>query len=389
MKHLFYKHIAGTSEEPMGIEIAKASGMYIHTTSGKSYLDMIAGISVCNMGHSHPAIVEAVKKQAEHYMHVMVYGELIEEPQVKLAELLCSQLPSQLSSVYFVNSGAEAVEGAMKLAKRVTGRREIIHCHHAYHGSTQGALSLMGDEEYKSAFQPLLPETKAIHFGKMEELQQITDKTACFVVEPIQGEAGVRMATQDYWQAVRQRCDETGTLLIFDEIQSGLGRTGKLFAFEHYGVVPDILLLAKALGGGMPLGAFISSKENMHTLTHNPMLGHMTTFGGHPVSCAAALAHLQLIIEGKYWKKAEIIGKTLEELFYRLEGVKEIRRKGLMMAVDFCDEATNMKAYKHFLQQGIFIDWFLFCNTALRVAPPLIMGEAEVEELEEKLRMEN
>lgn len=376
----FYSYVAGTSDSPVGIEVERASGMHLFSTSGKKYLDMIAGISVCNMGHSHPAIVEAVKRQAERYMHVMVYGEMIEEPQVELATLLCRYLPDPLSSVYFVNSGAEAVEGALKLAKRVTGRQEIIHCHFSYHGCTQGAMSVMGSETFKNAFRPLLPRTKAIRFGCKEDLEQITVETACFIVETIQGEAGIRIAGSDYWEAVRRRCDETGTLLILDEIQTGMGRTGKLFCFEHYTIKPDILLLAKALGGGMPLGAFISSKEYMDMLKHDPVLGHMTTFGGHPVSCAAALAHMQLLTDGRYWEEAERKGQQLEDYLSALEGVKEIRRMGLMMAVDFYDEKVNMDIYKKWLDAGIFTDWFLFCNTALRIAPPLIIGEEDMAE---------
>ena len=383
----FYKYVAGTSDAPMGVEIERASGMHLYASSGKRYLDMIAGISVCNMGHAHPAIVEAVKKQAERYMHVMVYGELIQEPQVELATLLCEQLPSQLSSAYFVNSGAEAVEGAMKLAKRLTGRRKILHCRQSYHGCTQGALSVMGSDDFKKAFQPLLPEIDSIGFGVIEDLEKITPETACFIVEPIQGEAGIRIASRSYWKAVRERCNETGTLLIFDEIQTGLGRTGRLFCFEHYDVVPDILLLAKALGGGMPLGAFISSKENMKALTHDPMLGHMTTFGGHPVSCAAALAHLKLILENKMWENANEQGAKLENILKDIHGVREIRRMGLMMAVDFHNEHLNMKTYKRWLHSGIFIDWFLFCNTALRIAPPLIINDLDINEFAELIYM--
>ena len=377
----FFAHIAPTSNEPMGIEIERAEGMYIYAKNGKRYLDMIAGISVCNMGHSHPAIVEAVKKQLDRYMHVMVYGELIQETQVELATLLTSMLPDELSSVFFVNSGSEAVEGGLKLAKRVTGRKEIVYCHNAYHGNTHGALSVMGCDSFKNSFQPLLPNTKAIRFGVEDDLQIITTHTACLIIEPVQGEAGVRFANQPYWETVRKRCDETGTLLVFDEIQTGMGRTGKTFCFEHYAIKPDILLLSKAFGGGLPLGAFISSKENMQTLTHNPALGHITTFGGHPVSCAAALAHLKLLIENKLWEKADEKGAMLEKIFASIPNVKEIRRKGLMMAVDFKDEVYNLTMYHQWLQRGIFIDWFLFCNTALRIAPPLIIGEKEIAEI--------
>jgi len=378
IREKFFAHVAATSNEPMGIEIERAEGMYIYAKNGKHYLDMIAGISVCNMGHSHPAIIEAVKEQLNRYMHVMVYGELIQETQVELATLLTSLLPEELSSVFFVNSGSEAVEGALKLAKRITNRKEIIYCHNAYHGCTQGALSVMGCDSFKKSFQPLLPDTKAIRFGVEEDLNMITSHTACVIIEPIQGEAGVRFADEHYWKAVRKRCSESGTLLIFDEIQTGMGRTGKMFCFEHYSIKPDILLLAKALGGGLPLGAFISSKENMQALTHDPVLGHITTFGGHPVSCAAALAHLKLLIENKLWEKADEKGSILEEMITSIPNVKEIRRKGLMMAVDFKDEAYSFKIYKQWLEKGIFVDWFLFCNTALRIAPPLIINEEEI-----------
>lgn len=385
----FHKYVAGTSGDPMNIEIEKAVGMHLYSPDGKSYLDLIAGISVCNMGHSHPVIVDAVKKQVEKYMHVMAYGEIIQESQVELARLLCQQLPPTLSSVFFVNSGSEAVEGALKLAKRATGRHEIAYCDKAYHGCTHGAMSVMGCESFKAAFQPLLPETKAIRFGVMEDLELITDKTACFIVEAVQGEAGVRIASKEYWKAVRKRCDETGALLVLDEIQTGLGRTGKLFCFEHYDIVPDILLLAKALGGGLPLGAFISSKEIMHLLTHDPALGHITTFGGHPVSCAAALAHLKLIVEGRLWENADKKGSELEKIMRKLPGVVEVRRIGLLMAVQFLDSVTSLKTYKKWLSNGIFTDWFLFCDSALRVAPPLIISEEDLDELRNLLLKAN
>ncbi|MEG1555402.1 MAG: aminotransferase class III-fold pyridoxal phosphate-dependent enzyme [Bacteroidales bacterium] len=382
----FYRYVGQTSNEPLAIEIEKAEGMHIYAKNGERYLDLIAGISVCNMGHSNPRIVEAVKRQVEKYMHIMVYGEVVQDTQVELAELLCTHLPSPLSSVFFVNSGSEAVEGGLKLAKRITGRGEIIHCDHSYHGATNGALSVMGCDSFKQAFQPLLPNTKAIRFGVAEDLEMITEKTACFIVEIVQGEAGVRCAEKEYWQKVRQRCNNTGTLLIIDEIQTGLGRTGKLFGFEHYGIVPDILLLAKAFGGGLPLGAFISSKEHMSLLTHDPVLGHITTFGGHPVSCAAGLEHLKLITETKIYEQVENKGCQLEEIMKQLKGVKEVRRKGLIMAVDFGEQAYNFAMVKKFFEVGLFTDWFLFCDTALRIAPPLIIGAAEIEELQEKLK---
>jgi acetylornithine/succinyldiaminopimelate/putrescine aminotransferase len=338
------------------------------------------------MGHAHPVIINAVKAQLDKYMHVMVYGELVQQPQVELAEKLCSFLPASLNSVFFVNSGSEAVEGALKLAKRYTGRTELIHFENAYHGSSHGAMSMMGNETYKAAFQPLLPHTKAIRFGVEEDLQEITEKTAAIIVELIQGEAGVRIAPAEYWQKLRQHCDKTKTLLIVDEIQTGLGRTGKLFAFEHYNITPDILLLGKAFGGGMPLGAFIADKKVMHVLTHNPVLGHITTFGGHPVCCVAALAHLNLITENKMWGNAETIGKKLETILWKIPNVKEIRRKGLMIAVDFHNTQTNFQTLGAFLAKGIFSDWFLWCDTAMRIAPPLILNDEHLEEIKNLIK---
>jgi len=381
----FYKHIAQTSDAPIAIEVERAEGIYFYDTAGKKYLDLISGIAVCNMGHSHPAIIDAVKAQLGKYMHVMAYGELVQQPQVMLAEKLCACLPASLNSVFFVNSGSEAVEGALKLAKRYTGHTELIHFENAYHGSSHGAMSMMGNETYKAAFQPLLPNTKAIRFGVEEDLQEITDKTVAIIVELIQGEAGVRMASAEYWQKLKQRCEQTNTLLIADEIQTGLGRTGKLFAFEHYNITPDILLLGKAFGGGMPLGAFIADKKMMNVLTHNPVLGHITTFGGHPVCCVAALAHLTLITENKVWENAEVMGKKLEPILWKIPYVKEIRRKGLMIAVDFHNAEINFKTLHSFLEKGLFSDWFLWCDTALRVAPPVILSEEHLKEIEIKL----
>jgi acetylornithine/succinyldiaminopimelate/putrescine aminotransferase len=381
----FYKHIAQTSDAPVAIEVERAEGVYFYDTEGKKYLDLIAGIAVCNTGHSHPVIVKAVKEQLDKYMHVMVYGELVQQPQVELAEKLCSFLPDSLNSVFFVNSGSEAVEGALKLAKRSTGRTELIHFENAYHGSSHGAMSMMGNETYKSAFQPLLPDTKSIRFGVEEDLLKITENTAAIIVELIQGEAGVRIASAIYWQKLKQRCEQTKCLLIVDEIQTGLGRTGKLFAFEHYDITPDILLLGKAFGGGMPLGAFIAEKKLMHLLTHNPVLGHITTFGGHPVCCAAGLAHLMLITENKMWKNAETIGEKLTPILWQTPHVKEIRRKGLMIAVDFHNAETNFNTLNSFLEKGIFSDWFLWCNTALRIAPPLIFNDDNCQEVAHRI----
>jgi acetylornithine/succinyldiaminopimelate/putrescine aminotransferase len=381
----FYKHIAQTSGSPIAIEVESAERIYFFDTKGKKYLDLISGILVCNMGHSHPTIINAIREQLDKYMHVMVYGELVQKPQVEFAEKLCSFLPASLNSVFFVNSGSEAVEGAIKLTKRYTRRSELLHFENAYHGSSHGAMSVMGNEDYKNAFQPLLPDTKAIRFGIEEDLQQITEKTAAIIVELVQGEAGVRIAPVEYWQKLKYRCEQTKTLLIADEIQTGLGRTGKLFAFEHYNITPDILLLGKAIGGGMPLGAFIADKKVMNVLTHNPVLGHITTFGGHPVCCAAGLAHLTLITESKMWNNAETIGEKLEAIFWKIPHVKEIRRKGLMIAVDFHDAETNFKTLQFFLEKGLFSDWFLWCNTAMRVAPPLVFGEEDLVEIENLL----
>ena len=378
----FYKHIAQTSDEPVAIEVARAEGVYFYDLAGKKYFDLISGIAVCNMGHSHPAIINAVKAQLDKYMHVMVYGELIQQPQVELAEKLCALLPPSLNSVFFVNSGSEAVEGALKLAKRYTGRTELIHFENGYHGSSHGAMSMMGNEDYKAAFQPLLPNTKSIRFGVEEDLLAITEKTAAIIVEIVQGEAGVRITTAQYWQKLRHRCDQMGALLIADEIQTGLGRTGKLFAFEHYQFVPDILLVGKAFGGGMPLGAFIADTKMMQVLTHNPVLGHITTFGGHPVCCAAGLAHLQLITESRMWENAETLALKLEAILWKIPHVQEIRRKGLMIAVDFHDAATNFQTLRTFLEKGLFSDWFLWCDTALRIAPPLILNDEHLEEIE-------
>jgi acetylornithine/succinyldiaminopimelate/putrescine aminotransferase len=381
----FYRFVAQTSDEPLAIEIQSASDVYFYDKNRKSYLDLISGISVCNLGHGNKQIIKAIKNQVDHYMHLMVYGELIQKPQVELAELLCAQLPQSLQSVFFVNSGSEAVEGALKLAKRATGRKEILYFQNAYHGATNGAMSVMGNEEYKKPFYPLLPDTKAIKFGYFPDLDLITNKTAAIIVELIQGEAGIRMADLEYWMKLRKKCDKTGTLLIVDEIQTGLGRTGKLFAFEHYNIVPDILLLAKAFGGGMPLGAFVSSKELMHLFTNNPVLGHITTFGGHPVCCAAALAHLKQIIKDKYWHNATEIGDELYKIFIEYPDVQEVRYKGAFMAVDFYDGSTNIKNLKKFLEVGLFSDWFLWYDGALRIAPPLIFEEKHIQDLKNRL----
>ena len=378
-RELFYQHIAQTSPEPLAIEIERAEGVYLYSPDGKSYMDIISGISVSNVGHCHHEVVKAVQTQAEKYMHLLVYGEMIQTPQVLLAQRLANLLPENLDSVYFVNSGAEAIDGAIKLAKRFTGKTGIVSCENAYHGSTNGAMSLMGNDDFTRSFQPLLPNCSRICFGVAEDLEKITQDTAAFVVEVVQGEAGVRYANKNYWKQVRNRCNETGTLLVFDEIQTGFGRTGTMFALEQTGIIPDILTLAKAMGGGMPIGAFVSSKEIMQTLTYNPVLGHMTTFGGHPVCCAAALASVEVIEREKLHILAEKKGQLFESLLAKLPYVKGFRRKGLMIALDFEDKELNFEIIHQCMEKGVLSDWFLFCDTAMRIAPPLIITEEEIE----------
>lgn len=353
--------------------------MFLHTPEGKKYLDLIAGIGVSNVGHCHPAVVQAVQQQAATYMHLMVYGEFVQSPQVHFAKALADVLPPNLQCTYFVNSGAEAVEGAMKLAKRYTGRTEIIAFQNSYHGSTQGALSLMGNETFKQAFRPLLPGIRLIKLNQTADLEHITEQTAAVFLETIQGEAGIRIPDMVYMQALRQRCSETGTLLVLDEIQCGFGRTGKLFGFEHYGITPDILLLAKGIGGGMPIGAFISSRDIMSVLTENPILGHITTFGGHPVSCAAGLATLQTICTENMAEGVEKKGELFKNLL-KHPAIKEVRGKGLMLAVEFDSFETNKTIIDACLDDGIITDWFLHCDNSMRIAPPLIISEAEIEE---------
>jgi acetylornithine/succinyldiaminopimelate/putrescine aminotransferase len=379
LKELFYRHIAQTSPEPLAIEIEKAEGIYLYSTDGKRYMDLISGVSVSNIGHCRPEVVKAVQEQVAKYMHLMVYGEMIQSPQVLLAKRLTELLPSPLDCVYFVNSGSEAIEGAIKLAKRFTGRTEIISCFNAYHGSTNGAMSIMGNDDFTRAFRPLMPDCKRIWFGNTEDIEQINNATAAFVVEVVQGEAGIRFADKTYWQKVRERCNQTNTLLIFDEIQTGFGRTGSLFAFEQTGVMPDILVLAKGMGGGMPIGAFISSQEVMQILTHNPVLGHITTFGGHPVCCAAALASLEVIEKEKLYLQVPQKAKLFKDLLSHIPHIKEFRQHGLMMALDFDDKELNFKIIRQCLEKGILTDWFLFCDTAMRIAPPLIISEKEIE----------
>ncbi len=377
-RQLFLQHNAQTTLEPLLLEFNKASGMYLYDTDGKKYLDLIAGIGVSNVGHCHPAVVEAVKTQAENYMHIMVYGEFVQNPQVNFAKALADVLPPNLNCTYFVNSGAEAVEGAMKLAKRYTHRTEIISCNNSYHGSTQGALSLMGNEEFKQAYRPLLPHIKFIEYNSLPDLDLITTKTAAVFIETIQGEAGIRIADKAYFKALRDKCTSTGTLLVLDEIQCGFGRTGKLFGFEHFNIVPDILLLAKGIGGGMPIGAFVSSKEIMISLATNPILGHITTFGGHPVSCAAGLATLQTIVQENIVNGVTEKGELFKKLLVH-PAIKEVRGKGLMIAIEFENFETNKKIIDACIADGIISDWFLHCSNSMRIAPPLIITDEEIE----------
>lgn len=381
-RQLFQKHLAPTTFEPMLFPIKKAQGAILFDENDRQFIDLIGGISVCNVGHCHPKVVKAIQQQAEQYLHVMVYGEVIQSPQVQFAKLLANNLPENLNCIYFGNSGAEAVEGAMKLAKRFTGRSEIIACHNSYHGSTQGALSILGDEYWRSAYRPLLPDVRHISHNNFGDLELISKHTACIILEPIQAEAGVLVPQKEWMQALRERCTETGTLLILDEIQTGFGRTGKLWAFQHFDIVPDVLLLAKALGGGMPLGAFISSKEIMNSFAENPILGHLTTFGGHPVSCAAGKAALEVILEQQLIDDVE---EKLQLFLNQLKhpAIKEIRYKGLMLAIELADFEAVQKVIQFGLKAnpvGFFADWFLFASNAIRLVPPLVISNEEIME---------
>lgn len=376
-RQLFLLNTAQTSPFPRLLEIERAEGMYLYDHTGKKFMDLVSGFAVSNIGHRHPRVVQAIKDQADKYLHLTVYGEYVQSPQVKLAEKLSSILPKPLSAVYFVNSGAEATEGAMKLAKRYTGKSELIACRNSYHGSTQGALSVMGNEYYKQAYRPLLPGIRFIEFNEVADLEHIGTETAAVIIETIQGEAGVHVPDLGYMTALRKRCDQTGTLLILDEIQTGFGRTGKLFGFENFNISPDILLLAKGMGGGMPIGAFISSHEIMSALKENPILGHITTFGGHPVSCAAGLANLEVILEENLINDVEI-KESLFKKYLQHPEIKEIRGKGLMLSIQLSSFKQVEYVSNYCSDKGIIIDWFLHCDTAMRIAPPLIISEEEI-----------
>jgi len=377
LRQLFLQHIAQTSPEPLALHIQKAEGNYLIDEKGKKYLDLIGGISVCNVGHGNERVITAIKKQVEAYMHIMVYGELIESPQVEYAATLCKHLPTSLNSVYFTNSGAEATEGALKLARRATGKTDVIACNNSYHGSTLGALSVMGDEYWRNAFRPLLPGVAHCDFNSQALIDSIDEHTCCVLLETVQAEAGVITPDKNWLKAVRKKCDKTGALLIFDEIQCGFGRTGKLWGFEHYEVIPDIILLGKALGGGMPLGAFISSYEKMQMLTHDPVLGHITTFGGHPVSCAAGKAAMDFLLEEKLISQVEAKGKLFEDLLHH-EAIKSIRRKGLLMAIELASSEKVLSVIQKCIDNGLFTDWFLFAPQCIRIAPPLTITEEEI-----------
>ncbi|PQJ10989.1 aspartate aminotransferase family protein [Flavipsychrobacter stenotrophus] len=377
-RQLFQQHLAPTSPAPVGLEITSASGNYLYGVDGKAYLDIIGGISVCNIGHCHPAVVKAIQDQSQQYLHIMVYGELVQSPQVKYAQALAAHLPANLDCVYFTNSGSEATDGALKLARRYTGRTDVICCNNSYHGHTIGALSVMGDEYWRNAFRPLLPGVWHYDYNADKLINAINEQTSCVIVETIQAEAGVITPKDNWLQRLRTKCTEMGALLIFDEIQCGFGRTGKLWGFEHYNVIPDIVLLGKALGGGMPLGAFISSNQIMTSLSADPVLGHISTFGGHPVCCAAGMASLQALDDEHIVEQVA----NKEQLFLALlkhPAIKEVRSAGLLMAVDL-DNAEHVQETLHrCLDKGLFSDWFLFAPGCIRIAPPLTITEEEIE----------
>ncbi len=376
-RELFLRHVAQTSSAPLALDIVKAEGTKMWDREGKVYTDLISGISVCNIGHRNPKVIAAIHQQLDAYMHVMVYGELIESPQVQYAHQIASHLPEKLNSVYFTSSGAEATEGAMKLAKRITGRTNIVAFKNSYHGSTQGALSVMGDEYWRNAFRPLLPGVTHADYNHYSALDHIDQHTACVIAEPIQAEMGIHAPSVEWLQALYKKCKEVGAMLVLDEIQTGFGRTGTLFAFEQFGIVPDVLLLGKALGGGMPLGAFVSSTANMNAFTENPVLGHITTFGGHPVCCAAGLAALQFLLDEQLMNGVAEKSKLFQSLLVH-PMIKQVRSAGLLIAIEFDSYDTNKKVIDRCIEKGVFTDWFLFASQCMRVAPPLIISEEEI-----------
>lgn len=378
-RQLFLQHIAQTTDFPLMIEVEKAEGIYLFGPKGKKYIDLISGIGVSNVGHRHPRVLEAIHHQLDKYLHLMVYGEYVQSPQVSLAKALCDTLPDHLNNVYLVNSGSEAIEGAMKLAKRYTGKPDLISCVNAYHGSSHGALSMGGNEVFKRAYRPLLPGINHIHYGSFSDIEKINSQTAGVIIETIQGEAGIRVACKEYFKAVRKKCDEVGALLILDEIQCGFGRTGKFWAFEHFEIIPDMVVSAKGMGGGMPIGAFFANQEVMAVFKNNPLLGHITTFGGHPVSSAASLATIQILQEENLLtsvdQKADLIKSLLKH-----PKIKTIRNKGLMMAVEFESFGVLKTIIDRAIELGVITDWFLFCDDSMRIAPPLTITEEEIKE---------
>ncbi len=386
-RDLFKQHLAIPSSPDGALEIVRASGIYIYDTEGKEYTDLVSGVSVSNIGHLHPKGVSAVNAQISKYMHLMVYGKYIQSPQVKLAKLITDNLPPALNSVYLVNSGSEAIEGAMKLAKRITGRTGFIAFNNAYHGSTHGALSILGNEKMKSAFRPLLPDVTHLEFNSDEVIDHITTNTAAVVMEPLQTEAGVILPKEGWLDKIRKRCDQTGTMLIFDEVQLGFGRTGKFMAFEHYNVIPDILCLAKSMGGGMPIGAFVSSSKNMNKLTFNPELGHITTFGGHPVSSAASLAGIKVLFDEGLIDRAEMAGRLFEEQLKNVAGIKTIRRLGLMIGVELTTGLSASQLISIFKDHGLIVDQFLFNTQSFRIAPPLIITDDQILKTTEAIKV--
>lgn len=379
LRSLFLQHVGQTSDQPYGLTVKRAKGIYIFDENDKPYIDLISGIGPAAVGHSHPEVIAAGKAQMDHYMHTMVYGEHIQKPQVALAEYMAKLLPEPLSSTYFVNSGAEAIEGAMKLAKKATGRHEIIACKNAYHGSTQGASGLMSNDQFTKAFRPFVPGVRFIEYNDMESLTRITPKTAAVIVETMQGEAGCKVAGKEWMQALRKRCTGMGALLVLDEIQVGLGRTGSPFAFMHYDIKPDILVLAKALGGGLPLGAFIASRNLMQELSREPILGHCTTFGGNPVSCSTGLIALQIIMETPLYSEAESKARIFRSALQDHPNVKGISGKGLWMAVDVGSFENVQSFMWRAKEKGLITDWFLFNDHSFRICPPLLITEEEIE----------
>ena len=379
-RQLFLNHVAQVSPKPMDLEIVKAKGVHLFDAQGKSYIDFISGISVSNVGHCHPNVVKAIQQQAETYMHLMVYGEYVQAPQIQLAKALTHLLPQNLNSVFYTNSGTEATEGALKLAKRVTGRTEIICFRDSYHGSTHGALSVMGNEEFKQAFRPLLPNIKILEYNSIEEVNKhITSKTAAVILEPIQSETGYTIATNEFLLAIRKKCDEHCALMILDEIQNGFGRSGTFFAFEQTGIVPEILLLAKGMGGGLPIGCFISSQKLLNEFTHNPVLGNINTFGGNAVCCASSLACLQTIQSEKLMDDIERKSNLMRSLLIH-PSIKHIKGKGFMLSLDFGDTDLNFKIIETCVKNGLIVDWFLFNSHSMRIAPPLIITDEEIKQ---------